>query len=225
MRSAQVEPINRTSFMDEVVEGCVLGDATLKRTSASAFFRMTQCKERTDLLSVVAGILSKHGVLVKFDPYADGRFDIRTPTHWYWKAVRQRFYPDGVKIIPEDLVPSRFSLLFFYLCDGYYMSINNYERYYGKQSGITRGSEWCYFATYGFTWASVEAFRGRVEEALGLRGIVYPQRQKGKEYPRLVFRGDQCTNLLTSMYTPELVPSSLRRKFPKDVLPCSKVLV
>jgi len=141
MKSMQVKPINSTASMDGVVEGCVLGDATLRKTSNSAFFRMGQCEDRTDLLSVVAGVLSEHGVLVKFDPYADGRFDIRTPTHQYWKLARERFYPNGVKVIPGDLTPSRLSLLFFYTCDGYYMNINNYKRYYGECSSITRGSE------------------------------------------------------------------------------------
>ncbi len=216
MKSKQIEHINTTAFLAEVVEGCVLGDATLRRTSASAFFRMTQCKKRTDFLSVVAKIMREHHVLVKFDPYADGKFDIRTPTHWYWKAVRDRFYPDNVKVIPENIVPTKLSLLFFYLCDGYYMSADSYERYYGKSSGITKGSEWCYLSTYGFTWADVETYRDKIAEVLGFHGVIYPQRQAGRVYPRLVFRGAQCANLLAGIYELELVPDSMKSKFPQE---------
>lgn len=214
MKSMQVIPIRRAAFMGEVVEGCVLGDATVRKTSASAFFRMTQCKERTDFLSVIAKVLSEHGVLVKFDPYADGKFDIRTPTHQYWKEVRERFYPDGAKVIPEDLVPTRSSLLFFYLCDGYFMSADNYERYYSRAVGVTKKSEWCYLSTYNFTWENVEAFKSKIELLVGCEGVIYPQRQNNKVYPRLVFRGDNCLKFLEYVYVEEYVPQSMISKFP-----------
>jgi len=61
-------------------------------------------------------------------------------------------------------------------------------------------------------------FRDKIAETLGPYGVVYPQRQAGREYPRLVFRGRHCTDLLTSIYVPELVPDSMKRKFPDDVV-------
>lgn len=210
----QVTPIHRTALMDEVVEGCVLGDATIRKTSASAFFRMTQCKERTDFLSIVARVLSECGVLVKFDPYVDGKFDIRTPTHWYWRNVRERFYPGGTKSIPEDLVPTRLSLLFFYLCDGYFMSVDDYRRYYSRAAGVTGKSEWCYLSTYSFTWENVQALKSKIRLLVGCEGIIYPQKQNNKVYPRLVFRGDNCLRFLEYVYIEEYIPQSMISKFP-----------
>jgi len=218
--SYQAQPILDTPILGQVVEGCVLGDATIRRITGAHnttnFFRMGQCTKGTDFLILVSRILTEHNVVVKMDLYHDrSAVDIRTASDIYWSGVRDRFYPNGVKVIPGDYSPTPVSLLFFYLSDGCFMPREKYSKYYGKQyQCITGESEWCYFATYPYEWSSVENLRDKISQHMDAVGVIYKQRQNGKELPRLVFRGSECHKLLKVIGLRDLIPASMEYKFP-----------
>ncbi len=94
----------------QAVEGAILSDAGVYRKSRHAHFTMKQSyKEHLDWLNYLAACLENLGIHSNVRPYRqvgsrDGLcYTLQSQVHPWLTGQRLRWYPDGKKIVPDDL--------------------------------------------------------------------------------------------------------------------------
>lgn len=125
------QPINIAPKEMEIIIGTVLGDATLRRTNKNAFYVVSHsakqkeyCKFITDELSAL-GSKFYHSKRITPDERTGKLYEsyiCRLPANPALNYIYEKFYPNGKKIIPNDIWFSYYfterALAFLYMDDG-----------------------------------------------------------------------------------------------------------
>lgn len=104
----------------QILNGCLLGDGTLeKQPCKSSNFsysssELDHVQVAYKLLSEFASPSCKNGPRKRKDG-----FRFRTQSNIFFYKLRQKWYPEGKKIIPQDLTLSPLTCLWWYLGDGH----------------------------------------------------------------------------------------------------------
>lgn len=130
-RTQKLSPVVLTSFQEDLVEGMLLGDGHLRN--------YVKAKKKTSLLICEHSDRQKNYLAYKFnllkpfvvrEPYRYWRKDIRfkdggawsngcyTRSHLFWAELRDKWYPEGKKKVPNDVRLSSVGLTFWYGDDG-----------------------------------------------------------------------------------------------------------
>jgi hypothetical protein len=108
---------------EDILKGCLLGDGHLtKINSNSCFSYGSSINNHTKM---VYDSLKKysHDVTVKnsYDKRTNKKYTsyyFKTILNEYFTDLRKKWYPDGIKIIPNDLILTRTICLYWYIGDG-----------------------------------------------------------------------------------------------------------
>jgi LAGLIDADG DNA endonuclease family len=108
----------------QIVDGLLVGDASIPR--GQDLFYFGQCQASREYVEYVARQLGIPAERVRDrDRKPDRRTgkvykcsELRSLSHPYFASLRERWYRDGVKVIPRDLQVSPLFLLHWFLCDG-----------------------------------------------------------------------------------------------------------
>lgn len=91
----------------ELVIGSLLGDGYLVRTTKGFAFRVNHGLKQKEYVDWKFNILRN---LVNSAPKSSGScYYFRTVSHPYFEFLRQKFYPDGKRMLPVDLVEANFT--------------------------------------------------------------------------------------------------------------------
>lgn len=108
----------------EMIDGLLLGDASIP--AGQNLFYFGQCKDRREYVKYVANQMGLSTDRVRSRKRkADSRTgksyhcsELRTLSDSYFAHLRERWYPDGIKRVPDDLSLSSQCVLHWFLCDG-----------------------------------------------------------------------------------------------------------
>lgn len=89
----------------------------------------------------------------------------------YFNQIRDYWYPDGIKIVPEDLELNALSIAIWYMDDGSKNSKSNN----------------CYFATDGFSIKDVEVLQNILLKQFNIESTIQLQKYRNNQ-PRLYIR-------------------------------------
>jgi hypothetical protein len=143
----------------QILDGLLIGDGYIPRNQSLFYFG--QCRRNREYVEHVARQLDIPADRVRDrarKPDArTGRIyecsELRTLSHPHFAGLRQRWYRDGRKVVPEDLRVSREFLLHWFLCDG--------------SCSVLRNSAHLMLCTDSFTAKEVESLK----DLLGQVGI------------------------------------------------------
>lgn len=156
-----------SSIDNSIIDGLILGDASIDSRSPS--FRFVQSYEHKASFPMgIRQMFIDHGIQCNFHqgltkPNGVLATHIWTLTSEHWKRERVRWYPNGIKVVPDDIRITPASLLMFFLCDG----CLSYR--YMKRNG-EQGGPLVTFATCSFTVDDIEKLSNRMRRAIGLSG-------------------------------------------------------
>ena len=190
-----------TRIAKEVLEGTVLGDAHIDRRSGHISIRHCQAQKEYALLKANAlkelnivvndGVQHKDG---KSYPYTD----IRSLAHRSIQVMRNRFYPNGTKTVPEDLRFTPISFCMWFLDNGHTTTKSDDGRE-GVGSGLAE------IAAHAFSDEGIQLLINKLWQQLGLRGYT-----RATAPGRIFFRAND-TYKLSEMIAP-YCPESMRYK-------------
>lgn len=152
------KPILLSNSALEILDGELLGDGSLESSISSKNPCFAHSTANIHYSIFLEQELSKTGIVVSNEsmpPRNGGKSQRRIRTQ-HNQALRQlyvRWYPNGIKIVPEDLVLTRTKCLHWYLGDGYVE---------GKNAK---------FSTCGFTWDEVRRL-ATMMKTIGFRASV-----------------------------------------------------
>lgn len=129
--------------LDEILDGLLLGDAYVEKGGRFGFNHSVKQK---DYFNYKVSLLQQYGLKIGTWEYANLRSVIQgrkiKPTTLLiakgtrttkGKKLRERFYPNGVKIVPADLIVTPTTLAYWYMDDG---TANLRSRYVSYANGI-----------------------------------------------------------------------------------------
>lgn len=139
---------NAFSFEQQaVIEGSLLGDGhlTKPRGKGNSAFSKTQTARRREYLDWSHDLLGDYSSSVnEYDSWAKGKKYRKSKLICHalpvFTELRNKWYPDGIKIVPRDIVLSPLSIAIWFFDDG-----SNYVP-----------NRQCKFATYSFTTEDCE---------------------------------------------------------------------
>jgi len=138
----RVEDELKENIKSEIIDGLLLGDASVTTTK----FVITQAIRSKDFVLYIKEYLESLGFTTHFNlrfSTAKGKHyeiaDLATHVSRYFKLLRIKWYPDGKKIVPHNLILTPKIIAYWFMCDGSTTWINN-----KKQVRVN-------FATNGFT--------------------------------------------------------------------------
>lgn len=125
-RIQQLDPILLAQELD-ILDGHLLGDGSVFKTGKDRIHCVYAhaCVKAEYLNWLVSSTyflsdrkIYEYNVFDKRTLKVYNRYQIKSLSHEVFTKARQRWYPDGKKILPKDLVISRRGLLRFYMDDG-----------------------------------------------------------------------------------------------------------
>ena len=135
----QQKHIPLTKNLQDYIDGMLLGDGCVVMNSHSgALYIQAFASRYEEWAKRIKEDFEVFGMHSRFNE-VEGGLLLATSTHPELTVFRERWYPEGKKIVPDDLVIEPITLLNWYLGDG------SYE----KERGRT------HFATYGFSQRDV----------------------------------------------------------------------
>ena len=206
----------------EILDGLLLGDGGIAK---KGYAQMEQCSRRKGWLLDVQDRLHLTGVesrIILTPPRErtlkeSGRVlrgtagrHLYTPVYMELKEQRQRWYPEGVKLVPRDLRLTPMVLAQWFCGDG---------------SGNSNGT--LVFHTEGFSETCVDFLIGRLWEDCRIHGSKQKHQRPGQFFIQILNRSDAVRfRDLTSVYVPECCQYKLRfvretkhpHLFPEQVL-------
>ncbi len=191
----------------EVFDGVMLGDGGIRPTTHSARFRMSQAgtKHMDWLRMVHAGLLdlgvdcdepSTETMTYKGEPRVYSYLSSRTSE--FLDEQRQRWYPNGRKEVPEDLILTPECIANWFAGDG---SSNWYQR-----KPTHRRYVYAYLHTYGFSVGSINRLVGMLTNA-GIFGWTFRRRKTSGSGIALQLCNPCNVNKLMDLVGPHIVPS------------------
>jgi len=150
-----------------IIDGLMLGDATIAK--GSPYFMFAQSREHKASFPMgIRRMLIDSGMPCNFHqgiPKSDGVLitTIWTPVTDSWERERERWYPEGKKIIPDDFRVTPASMLMYHLCDG----CLSHQRI--KSDGTKSGAH-VVLSTYAYTVEDLVKLAAKINEAAGLSG-------------------------------------------------------
>jgi len=171
-------PHKLTKIQEQVFIGGMLGDAALERAGAAKFPRMKidrQAKDKEYLLwqfNIFSNLCSEDA----FKEYSryDERYkksyhqvSFRTKAIPAFKEFHEKWYPDGLKIIPEDLELTPLVCAIWFADDGCILQT-------GKNALTMK------ISTDGFGKKGASLLAGKLQEKLGCEFLIY-QRKKDRD--------------------------------------------
>jgi len=126
------QDVEVTEELTELIDGLLLGDGHLEATQWSARLTLGQTAAHLPWLQQVHGILTRSGVASTIQVHGRAgqmsvhgkRFRrrrsraLRTARYVFLKAVHARWYPNGVKRVPQDVRLTPLSIAHWYFGDG-----------------------------------------------------------------------------------------------------------
>lgn len=115
-------PKNINDTQREIVTGTLLGGATISRKNN--FYSTTQRSDKKDYIDHIANVLQPFTISCKEVNRSDGCFScqMRTITSPIFKNLRNIWYKDRKKIVPNDIVLTPRILSYWYCDDGYLLA-------------------------------------------------------------------------------------------------------
>jgi hypothetical protein len=122
----------------------------------------------------------------------------------FWWGERRRFYPEGIKIIPRDILVSPTSMMLFYLCDG---SLG----WAHGEPWSTGSSPWVELATCDFTVNDIDMLATIMMKSMGIERYYV---KTPHHYPKLCIGTREGVQAFMSYITTALaIPKSYENKF------------
>jgi transposase-like protein len=108
---------NLTDDQNDVVNGTLLGDGHLwnNQNRKSSYFKFKQCVAHLAYVEYLQGIMKPFSGDVKFD---EGNAFFYTCACPVFTNLRKKWYPEGKKVVPNDIKLNGRILYFWYLDDG-----------------------------------------------------------------------------------------------------------
>jgi hypothetical protein len=200
----------------DIFDGVLLSDGSIRPTANSARFHIPQAgTEHMDWLDLIYDILYALGVDLdkptiettnfQGEPYVYSYLRTRTSTFLYEQY--RRWYPMGIKIIPEDLCLTPVVLAHWFIGDG---SSNWYQRKPTHKKYV-----YAYLHTYGYTKEEVLRLKRMLAE-LGMPRWTTYNKANGLG---LQLSEQNNVNTLMEMIQPFIVPSyEYKIKMPIKIL-------
>lgn len=107
------EPAPGHRNTEQIIYGTLLGDACVTRQ-----LQIAHTTRQAEWLGLKATALSTFGGNISGVPQ-NNAVSYCTPAGPYWRSLRERFYPDGVKIVPKDLFVGDLAWAVLYCDDGH----------------------------------------------------------------------------------------------------------
>ena len=131
-----MEEYQLTNNQLEIINGALLGDGTISKPynghPNSVFVYSSKIKEHVVFVTTpLYNLTSEKGQLSFLEVYDKrtkkvyNRYTFRTLTNTIFTKIRNKWYPEGKKIIPSDLKLTPLTCLIWYLGDGYLSSNGN----------------------------------------------------------------------------------------------------
>lgn len=131
-----MEEYQLTNNQLEIINGALLGDGTISKPCEghpnSVFVYSSKIKEHVVFVTTpLYNLTSEKGQLSFLEVYDKrtekvyNRYTFRTLTNTIFTKIRNKWYPEGKKIIPSDLKLTPLICLIWYLGDGYLSSNGN----------------------------------------------------------------------------------------------------
>ena len=106
------------SELKAYLDGLILGDGTLDKGKYSTSFRIDQRKDRLEWLLSISKELAKHNVQSRIINVKHNKHLLETKCYTQLNGTYQRWYPNGKKVVPKDLVITSATFANWYLSDG-----------------------------------------------------------------------------------------------------------
>lgn len=112
-----------SSELDSFVIGTVLGDSSIIRRSIThtAYFKCSHCNAQAELLTFKKKILEQiHPTKVNIKQTPRGDWQLNTNCLVYFTKLREKFYPNGIKIVTRKVLDklTPLGLAVWYMDDG-----------------------------------------------------------------------------------------------------------
>jgi hypothetical protein len=128
-----------TDLQKDIIIGGLLGDGSISQPKINSFFIKSQSLERKEYLEWHSKILNPYSIEILDEIYSDekligGKKGViierikidkklvghRTRTHQHpeFTELRKKWYPNGIKIVPKDIVLTPQSIAIWYFDDG-----------------------------------------------------------------------------------------------------------
>lgn len=163
----------------DIIDGLLLGDASI-HPKRDMFSFAQAGREKEDFVFMVRDILYALGFEPRLNQTvrrSDGLFvsTVWTRSSLYWALCRHRFYPNGKKVIPQDVLITPKSMFMFYLCDG------SLGWAHGRPWSIG-SSPWLELATCSFSLDDIMFLGNSLKKLIGLSKFSVKTADK---YPKL----------------------------------------
>jgi hypothetical protein len=107
-----------TQRQEEIIVGTILGDGYLEnRGTANSRLQIRHAISQREYVDWIYGELA--ALVAKSPRQIHEAYFFRTRSYKFLTYLRQKFYPQGVKIVPEDIFLSPLSLAIWFMDDGY----------------------------------------------------------------------------------------------------------
>lgn len=129
-RLKQQYKITKSLWDDPVITGCILSDAYLRKIDdgQNSCFELEQSEKHKELVTFLEDYFTDLGIQTGTYRYLHKAIRENDLPKWgirvftrrskFWTLMRKRWYPDGVKVIPKDLVITPKTLAFIFMGDG-----------------------------------------------------------------------------------------------------------
>jgi len=197
-----VKSITLTDEFRAILDGLLLGDGSYIKRSLTAHFSMSQIIQHEDWVFSLKNEFEANGLFLSFNKCA-GKTLNSSPFLKAWShgcieflEERMRWYPEGVKIVPRDLILTPSTLAHWHMGDG--------------NASVPKGRLEIKLHTNGFTENDVELLSEKFQNQLGLHSIIIHWRTQ----PIIVLQHKNAASFI-SMVKPFLTPS-FAYKVPND---------
>ena len=184
----------------QVAIGSILGDGSLKDPAKRTGFAQLYVSQRCDRLPYLVWLHAKLSKGFRVNPIkvkkGYNQFYFMTKPDGYLGYLRRKFYPEGKKIIPEDIcnfLKHPLSLAVWYMDDG---TLDKRDKYH--QNAL--------IATYGFSFTDCERLTIALEDNFGILSSVTKCRMRGKVYPRTYIKSGSMRRF-TAIIKPFIHPA------------------
>lgn len=191
------------NIFDSFIIGMLLGDGYLNKTAKATFnsrFIVAVKIENKDFIDFAKSVLESHGFRCNVSKSAT--FDKRTRKIYhsvrlqsnasrYFTELRKKWYPRGIKIVPEDLELSPLSTAIWFMGDGYSRWIKGNAKVQVK------------FCTDGFSKKDVKLLLDKLM-GIGINGHIFKVRNN--RFNIGVMRSHEVKKLM-NMIEPHIIES------------------
>jgi hypothetical protein len=190
-------PLCLTAEQEQVITGNLLGDGSLSKLtdkSKNSLFEIKQKADKSEYIKIILNLYKPFSKSYKEGiSFRKGKIlfwcRMRTISHPVFTTLRNKWYKDNLKVIPND-IKLRWRTLAFWACDD--------------------GSNWdgriFRLHTNCFSFQEVEFILEKIKTDIGITGSV--NNIKGK--PVIVFCGDNAFNIMEGIK--EFVPNCYKYK-------------